>query len=104
MVFDGDESADDRGDHIFHRKIEPDPEDANYRLLGIIANLEHTDEIDLPPLYDRIDHLVTQVFEDPPHPEAQVQIEFSYYGYRITLDQSGNVQLMRLADPDEALD
>jgi hypothetical protein len=88
----------DGEERIYHRKIEPEPEDADYRLLRLIANVEGVDVTDLPPIYDRIDHLVGHMYQNPPSPDAQAQLEFSYYGYRITLDQDGNVSLMKLAD------
>jgi hypothetical protein len=89
---------DDRADRIVYRRIEPDPADADYRLLRLIADVEGIDVTELPPIYDRIDHLVTKMYEDPPSAEAQAQLEFSYAGYRITLDQDGNVSLIKIAD------
>jgi hypothetical protein len=83
---------------IRHRKVTPDAEEANQSLLRLIANLENCDVTDLPPLYEQIDHLVEHLFGSPPPPEAQAEIEFSYHGYRIQLDQSGNVSFMKLAD------
>ncbi|AQL44531.1 hypothetical protein BV210_09785 [Halorientalis sp. IM1011] len=83
---------------MVHRRIEPDPADADYRLLQLIAEVEGIDVTELPPIYDRIDHLVTRMYEDPPSAEAQAQLKFSYAGYRITLDQDGNVSLIKIAD------
>ncbi len=56
---------------------------------------------DLPPLYDRIDHMVKQLFTSPPPPDAQVELEFSYFGYRIRLDQGGNASVRKLAGESE---
>jgi hypothetical protein len=107
MGFDGPADSDDREDgaetddrdaRIVHRRIEPEPEDADYRLLQLIADVEGIDVTDLPPIYGRIDHLVSNMYEDPPSAEAQAQLKFSYAGYRISLDQDGNVSLMKIAD------
>ena len=92
------DEGDDRDDRIVHRRIEPESGDADYRLLQLIAEVEGIDVTNLPPIYDRIDHLVTKMYENPPSPEAQAQLSFSYAGYRITLDQDGNVSLIKIAD------
>ncbi|NEU58076.1 HalOD1 output domain-containing protein [Halorussus sp. MSC15.2] len=92
----------ERESKIYHRKVTPEVEEANQSLLRLVANLENCEVTDLPPLYDQIDHLVEHLFSSPPPPEAQVEVEFSYYGYRIELDQSGNVSLMKLADDSES--
>ncbi|RXK46409.1 HalOD1 output domain-containing protein [Halorientalis pallida] len=92
------DEIDDRDDRIVHGRIEPEPADADYRLLRLIADVEGLDVTDLPPIYDRIDHLVTKMYEDPPSSEAQAQLAFSYAGYRIRIDQDGNVSLMKIAD------
>lgn len=95
---DGDERS-ERERQIRHRKVAPEPEEANQHLLRLVANLENCEVNDLPPLYDRIDHLVEGLFTSPPPAEAQAEIEFSYYGYRIELDQDGNISLMKLGEP-----
>ncbi|UPV76315.1 hypothetical protein M0R89_19320 (plasmid) [Halorussus limi] len=93
---EGEDSESER--RIRHRRITPEAEEANRSLLRLVANLENCDVTDLPPLYDQIDHMVEHLFETPPPPEAQAEIEFSYHGYRIQLDQRGNVSFMKLAD------
>jgi len=97
----GNEDEDERSERerqIRHRKVTPDPEEANRHLLRLVANLENCEINDLPPLYDRIDHLIEELFTSPPPSEAQAELEFSYYGYRIELDQRGNVSLMKLGE------
>ncbi|WP_135830487.1 HalOD1 output domain-containing protein [Halorussus halobius] len=91
---------------IYHRKLAPDAEEANRSLLRLIANLERCEVTELPPLYEQVDHLVEKLFTAPPPSDAQAELAFSYYGYRVELDQSGNVSLMKLAgeppvDPEE---
>ena len=76
------------------RTISTDPDDAEFELLEIVAELEGTEIERLPSLYTRVDHFVEALFEDPPTDEAQVEITFSYAGYRIALDQAGNVSLV----------
>lgn len=99
---EGDSSDGTDGDsndrQIYHRTVEPETERANERLLRHIAELEDCEMTDLPPLYDRIDDLLQNVFDFPPPSEAQAELEFSYYGYRITVDQTGEVSLMKLPE------
>src|SRR6056297_2561668 len=81
---------------IRHRKVTPEVEEANRSLLRLIANLENCEVTDLPPLYEQIDHMVEQLFNSQPPPDAQAENRFSYHGYRIELDQDGNVSFMKL--------
>lgn len=83
---------------IYHRSIEPDTETANVDLVGVIAELEGCDAEELPPFWSRVDGLVGDVFSAPPEPEAQVRLQFSYAGYRVGVDQSGDVELMKVVD------
>ena len=81
---------------ICHQTISTDPEDAGYEFLELVAELEGCDVTGLPPMHPRIDDIIAEVFSDPPSKNAQVEIQFSYYGYRVDLDQKGNVSLMRI--------
>lgn len=98
-----DDDADDEfgagdGNRIYHRKVTPDAGEANQSLLRLLANVENCEVNDLPPLYGQIDHMVAHLFTDPPPGDAQAELSFSYHGYRIELDQTGNVSFMKLAE------
>jgi hypothetical protein len=95
---DGETDGHSADQRIYHRTVEPETERANERLLRLIADLEGCEMTDLPPLYNRIDDLLTDIFDSPPPAEAQAELEFSYYGYRITIDQAGEVSLMKLPE------
>jgi hypothetical protein len=96
---DSEESDGDSDDQqIHHRTIDPKTERANERLLQHVAEIEDCDLFDLPPLYNRIDDLIKDIFDSPPPSEAQAELEFSYYGYRITIDQTGDVSLMKIPE------
>lgn len=82
------------GGSVERRHLTPDPGAAEYELLEVVAELERTDIDDLPPLYVRVDRLVKSVFQRPPAPETRVVLTFNYAGYRITLQQSGEVELV----------
>lgn len=96
-----DQSSDDSVERVgaeymtYRREVTPDPEDGFHELLHAVADLEGCDVEALPPLYDRVDHLVENLFEDPPTPKAQAEVQFTYYDYRITLDQLGHVSLRK---------
>ena len=76
--------------------IDPNPETAEYDLLELVAKLEETDIEALPPLYTQVDHFVESLFKEPPTLESQMQLQFSYAGYRITLTQRGDVTLLNV--------
>lgn len=97
-----DAGRDSPESEIAHRSITTDPDDADYEFLELIAEQESCDVTDLPPMHPRIDDVVSEVFQDPPSKDAQLRIQFSYFGYRVDLDQSGNVSLMRVTmDADD---
>jgi hypothetical protein len=83
---------------IVRRRITADPEDAEVELLAVIAELEGTTEEELPSLYHELDHVIEALFGTPPSPESQLQITFSYAGYRITMDQRGSVELVKVKE------
>lgn len=89
---DDDGSAQENG--IIKTQITPDPDTAEYELLEYIAEMEGVEIEALPSFYDEIDHFVERLFQQPPSAAAQVEITFSYAGYRIRLDWKGNVTLV----------
>lgn len=84
----------DGGSDIVCTQISPDPETTEYDLLEIIADLEGKEIEELPSLYTQVDHFVETLFDNPPSPESQMEIKFSYAGYRITIIQTGEVKLV----------
>lgn len=94
--------SDDPSAEIHERQVEPVEDEANYRVLETIADVEGVDVTELPPMYERLDHMLDELFSEPPSPEAQVEITFSYYGYRVTADQEGSITLRKLGSlPDD---
>ena len=91
-------------EQILEYEVEPAEDHANYLVLEAVADAESVDVVDLPPMYERIDHVLDELFGEPPAPEAQVEIAFSYHGYRITIDQSGSVRLKKLDTDAAAID
>jgi|GEM_PF-1226879 len=97
-----DETDDAAGDAsgIVRIQIEPRAETADNEFLELVARLEGVDPTELPSLYREVDHTVENLFKRPPSPDAQMEIAFSYAGYRATIDQRGNVRLIRVSDTD----
>lgn len=79
---------------IVRRTIPPNPATAEFDFLSIVAELEGKEIDELPSLYSELDHFVESLFERPPSPTAQMQLRFSYAGYRVTIDQEGQVTLV----------
>ena len=91
-------------DTIVRREVEPTERQANYRVLETVAEVEGVDVTALPPMYDRVDHMLDELFSEPPAPEAQVEVTFSFHGYRITADQEGTITLRKLETDAEAIE
>lgn len=82
--------------HIIHRELSPDVDEPTVQVAEIVADIEDEEHTELTTTYDHLDHILSYVFSNPPVPEAQVQITFSYEGYRITVEQDGNAQFVRV--------
>jgi len=97
MSDESPESGDGESDEdigIVRRQIDPDPSTAEYDLLDLISELEDRDITALPALYNEVDHVVETLYKTPPAPRAQMEITFSYAGYRITMDRTGAVRVV----------
>jgi len=81
---------------IVRASIEPDPRTVEHDLLELIAESEGKAIDELPSFYDQVDHFVEMLFKRPPSPESQMQIAFSYAGYRVTVNQKGEVTLLNV--------
>ncbi|WP_440763692.1 HalOD1 output domain-containing protein [Natronorubrum sp. DTA7] len=88
---DGEEMA------ATHWEFDVDQEDPAIDVVAVVAELEGKDGIDLPPIYNTIDHLIEKLFSEPPAAESQAVIQFSYEGYRINLNQDGQATFMKIA-------
>lgn len=61
-----------------------------------VAGLKDVESDELSPLYDSIDHVIDNVFSNPPSPDADVEVSFTYEGYRITVRQDGQATFRSL--------
>jgi len=81
-------------------KFDPTENEPTYVIVETVADLEGVDSDELPSLYDTIDHMADNLFSDPPTARAQVQITFTYAGYRITLSQDGSATVLKIPSPE----
>lgn len=79
----------DHGSEIVHRELDRDVDDPAVAIAEIVADLEEVGPTEVTEVWGCIDDMLSRIFEDPPSPEAQVEVEFSYEGYRITVAQDG---------------
>lgn len=84
----------DLDSRIEHRQVDPHPEEGGIDMVELIADLEDKGPTELDSLYERVDNMLSELFSNPPSPEAQVELSFTYSGYRINVDQAGHVRLM----------
>ena len=76
------------------RSFDPKADDPHMKVIAVISELEDCDPRDCSPLYTTIDDVIDDIYEDPPSPDADVEITFSYEGYRITLRQDGRAEFV----------
>ena len=89
-------SSDERERSVIHRQFDPDDASPELDVVEVVANLEEGDQTDLSPLYSTIDDAISEIFSDPPAPEAQVNVTFTYEGYRITIHQDGSAEFIKV--------
>jgi hypothetical protein len=82
-------------DEIVHRQIDTERETPVVAIAEIVSEIENVPHEELTTTYEHLDHILQELFSSPPVPEAQVEVSFTYEGYRIKVEQSGDVQLIR---------
>lgn len=78
------ERSSDQGDDgemaATHWEFDVDQENPEVNVVEVIAEFEGRESSELSSLYDTIDDVIERLFSDPPSPEAQAQLEFTYEG------------------------
>ncbi|WP_226004146.1 HalOD1 output domain-containing protein [Natrinema salinisoli] len=80
---------------IVHRELDTAAENPIISLINAIADIEDTDTTELPTMYDCVDGMLDELFSNPPAPESQMVVEFSYETYRITVEQDGTAKFVK---------
>jgi hypothetical protein len=86
----------DERERIVHRELATDAGDPSVQVAEVIAELEDVDPTDLTDTHSCIDDVLANIFSNPPSPDAQMQVTFSYEGYRVTVEQNGNAKFVKL--------
>lgn len=88
--------TDSHDNEIVYRELDTDSEEPAFEIAEVVADLEGTSVDELPTTYDRTGGMLSGFYSNPPAPEAQMTVEFTYYGYRITVEQSGAVKFVHV--------
>lgn len=64
------------------------------QVVEIVAELEGKAVDEMTPAYECLGNVLEGVFSEPPVDDAQVEIAFSYEGYRVTIEQDGGAQFV----------
>ncbi|NHN41116.1 hypothetical protein G9C85_05630 [Halorubellus sp. JP-L1] len=91
--------SDTGSDDVFHRQLQTDVREPAEQVAEHVANIAGEEVTDLESTWECFDHLLDEIFQDPPAPDAQVQVTFTYEGYRITVEQDGHATFVPVGDP-----
>jgi len=87
----------DDSDAAIRRQLDTGHPEPAMAVVEALADIEDRAVTDYTPTYDCIDHVLDGIFSNPPAPEAAIRIEFSYEGYRITVEQDGSAEFVNVA-------
>lgn len=85
---------------IVHTVINTGIDEPSSEIATCVAELEGREPEELAPMYDCVDDVLKNLFDQPRAAEAQMQVEFNYEGYRITVDQVGLATVVDLGATD----
>jgi hypothetical protein len=88
--------TEEHGEEIVHRQLDTDRKDPAAAIAEVVADLDGRSTDDLPSTYSQVDGMLDNLFTDPPVPEAQMEVSFTYAGYRVTVGQDGNAKFVRV--------
>lgn len=80
---------------IIHRELDSEQEEPGVQIAETIAEIEGKEITDLDSMYDCVDGVLNDIFSTPPSAGAQMEVVFSFEGYRITIEQSGEVTFVK---------
>jgi predicted lipoprotein len=80
---------------IIHRELDTSTDDPAVQVAEVVAELEGRDATDLSTMWEYADGVLDHLFSTPPDPEAQMEVEFSYESYRITVEQGGTATFVK---------
>jgi hypothetical protein len=88
--------AEDHGNDMVRRQLDTDVEKPAVQIVRTLADVEDRDPTEYTDIWGCADGVLGHLFSNPPAPEANMQITFDYEGYRISVDQFGDVAFREL--------
>ncbi|QLD90660.1 hypothetical protein HWV07_17075 [Natronomonas salina] len=80
---------------IFYRDFDTDGLRPGVAVVEAIGRIDERDPAEMTPLWGCIDGMLEHLFSDPPAAEADMEVEFSYESFRITVSQDGTGKFVR---------
>ena len=90
------ETMEDDFEEVVHRQLDTETESPAVEIAEYVAELEGKDATDLTTIYGRVGDVLDNIFSEPPAPDAQLEVAFTYESYRITVRQDGTATFARL--------
>lgn len=87
--------VDDPEQSIVRRRLPTDEGNPGVLIAETVAEIEDREMTEMTTMYGCVDGVLDHLFADPPAAEAQIRVEFSYEGYRISIEQDGLVEFVR---------
>lgn len=88
--------AENNESEIIHRQLDPETDSPAVAVAEAVADIEGKEADELKTTYDCVDGTLDELFSTPPSPEAQIEITFTYEGYRITVEQDRSAKFVRV--------
>ncbi|WP_178918348.1 HalOD1 output domain-containing protein [Natronomonas gomsonensis] len=83
-------------EEIVRRELDKDRDSPAMGVAENLAELEGKSIEELETTWDCVDGVLDHIFSNPPSPEAQLTITFTYEGYRITVEQNGRAEFVKV--------
>lgn len=83
-------------DTIIHRELNKNARKPTIQVTEAVADIEGKEATDLPNMWDQMGGVLDRMFSTSPAPDAQLVVQFSYHGYRITIEQNGRAKFAKL--------
>jgi hypothetical protein len=81
---------------IIHRELDTEAEEPAIQIVEVVADIDDKDVAEMTSMWNCTDHVLDHLFSNPPSPEAQMRVEFSYENYRITVEQDGTAEFVKI--------
>lgn len=87
--------AQDPDSRVIRRELDTNADNPAVEVAEAVADIENTEATELANMYDCVDGMLDELFSSPPAEKAQMKIEFSYFEYRIAVEQDGMAEFVK---------